>query len=96
MRFTTGFACDDCGRFIQKGTLEYFMTEGHSSIWMALHNRGVNGEISDELSELMEKLDCKEYLGTLNETQAQELMDYTYEILNMNKVSDDEATITLK
>ncbi len=105
-RYTNGFSCEDCGRFIDKETLEYFMTEGHSSVWMALHNRGVSfrrgesdSDISDELKELKELkdvLDDYDLLLGMSETECVELYFKTNDLLSKNNVSGKESAIILK
>lgn len=104
-RYTTGFQCEEegCRRFIQRGTLEYFICEESSSIWMALHNRGVkfhrgesNVDISDELKEFKDKLFNNEYLRNLTESEAEEFMNKTYELLNTKEIKRDEACKTLR
>ena len=102
-KYTHGRLCYDCGRFIEKGTLEYFMTEGHLSIWMALWNRGIdarrkktNKDSPLELKNLMNKLYDRDYLLSLDENEAQQFMDDTYNLLNKYKISYNEASIILK
>jgi hypothetical protein len=100
--YTHGKQCSDCGRFIKKGTLEYFMTSGIFDIWRAIHNRGVKyvrGEvkkdIDNELKILLEKLDDRDKLFELTESEARKFMEETYQILNKYKILDTEATKVL-
>jgi len=98
-RYTTGYYCRDCGKTISKGTLEYFMTEGISDVWMTLHNRNCafnRGESKDalsaELTALMELTSDSAIQRALSESEAQVFMDRTYAMLETNKISDTEAT----
>lgn len=102
MRFTDRFYCSDCGKFVYKDSLEYFMTEGISTIWMSIWNAGIpfkRGEtdidISKELKHLLKRLDDKRFLRTLNEDECIEFMQETYKILRDNKLTGQEATLTL-
>lgn len=96
-RYTHGYICEDCGSFINKDTLEYFMTEGCSDIWMALHNRNTKTEISNELKDLMYKLQSfdNNYLSTLTKREAEKFKNETYKILLRYNILDTEATVTL-
>lgn len=95
--FTNGKQCSDCGRFIEKGTLEYFMTSGVSQIWMALHNRRANfhkGNGEDlhlKLIEFMNILINKKQLLLMDKIEAQIFMDETYFLLGRFNISDSEA-----
>ena len=98
VRCTHGKMCSDCGRFIEKGTLEYFMTSGVFHIWIVIHNRAVKfmrGEsptdLTCELKNLMERLNDQKTLLKMTEAEAQKFMDETYEILSRHKISDNES-----
>ena len=102
-RYTHGYSCETCYKFIEKGTLEYFMTEQHSSIDLAIHNRTVSfrrGEVkidvAPELLQLQKQLEDGNFLHSLNEEEATKFMEHTYKILNMYLVNDEEATLKLK
>jgi len=97
-RYTHGYQCEDCNRFIKKDTLEYFMTEGYSDIWMALHNRGTKGVLHNDLNALKIKLATfnNDYIKTLTEKEAEIFMTETYGMLSIHNVLDTEATVTLK
>lgn len=97
-RYTHGYQCEDCNKFIKQGTLEYFMTEGCSDIWMALHNRGIKGVLHNDLNALKIKLATfnNDYIKTLTEKEAEIFMTETYDILSLHNVLDTEATVTLK
>lgn len=101
-RYANGKLCSDCGRFIKKGTLEYFMTSGILDIWLAIYNRSVKfrrGEIEKDLDievkKLREKLDNREELLKMTEDDAKIFMDETYKILSNHKILDNEACKTL-
>ena len=100
--YTTGRLCSDCGRFIEKGTLEYFMTCGHLDIWMAIHNRRVkfnNGEIksdiSPEVENIMNTLDDEDKLIEMTKSEAKDFMIKTYNILRRYEILDTEATVAI-
>lgn len=95
-----GKLCEDCGRFIEKGTLEYFMTDGIFEIWMALHNRGAkyrrgetDKDLDIELKILIEKLEDRDGILKMTEVDAKSFMDDTYKTLSKHKVLDTEALI---
>lgn len=95
-----GILCSDCGRFIDDGTLEYFMTTGHDQIWNTLHNRQANFkrgktlfELNDELKNLMDLLENKSKLIKMTKEQAENFMNETYLLLDKYKIKDDEAIV---
>lgn len=101
--YTSGRMCDDCGRFIKVGTLEYFMTEGQFDIWMAIHNRRARylqgqlaEDINSELEELMNRIDDTDRLIRMTENEAQAFMDETYALLAKYKIHHKEACIPIK
>jgi hypothetical protein len=101
-RFTHGYLCETCERFIPKDSLEYFMTEELSSIWMALNNREVKfrrGEIdfdlADELKELKSRLLDKPYLRGLSFDDAINFRIEVYSLLKIDLVRVDESHINL-
>lgn len=95
-RYTHGYYCEDCGDFINKGTLEYFMTEGVIDIWMAIHNRSTEYKLNEKLTDLKESLFDKNYLNSLNEAGAIEFRKNVYDILGRHGILDNEATVELK
>jgi hypothetical protein len=103
LRTTEGFHCEDCGEFVKKGTLQYFMTEGHTSIWMAIHNKSADfrrgeskSDISDQLKTLLVTLFDSTLLNSLTEVQAIQLREDTYRILESEGIQDNEATVVIK
>lgn len=101
-RYTTGYFCRDCGSFIERDSLLYFMTEQVGSIWMAIHNRGVdfrrgntNMDISEEAKSLMEKLDNKELLNSLTENECLKFKDEAYRVLNQFNIQENEANVII-
>lgn len=102
INFTNGILCEDCGRFIKKGTLEYFMTSGIFDIRMAIHNIDCNIIIHEKnkdlyikLKILIEKLENKENLLKMTKKEAITFMNETYKILSYCKISDTDACKTL-
>lgn len=97
-RYTHGYKCEDCGEFIKSGTLEYFMTESISGIWMTLNNRHIKHELPKDVKELMDKIwtSDDDFIYNLTETEAEEFRIDTYAILAKHGIIDDESSITLK
>lgn len=103
-RFTHGFRCNDCGRFIPNNTLEYFMTEGFFNIGLGINNMHVDfirkerkSDITEELKRMMEKaLSGDKWKYKLTKKQAEKLMNNTYQILDKYRIKDNAAIIVLK
>lgn len=91
--YTSGKLCADCGRFIKKGTLEYFMTLGVFDIWRAVHNEGVKSKrgLCKELKVLLEKLDNRGQLLKMTEEEAKDFMSETYKLLGKYKILYTDA-----
>lgn len=100
--YTSGRQCDDCGMFVIKGTLEYFMTVGWLKISMAIHNkkvsyqRGECGPISHDLLNIYKKLNDRMYMRCLNEECAKQFMNKVYEVLKLNSMTDEDASVKIK
>lgn len=94
-RYTHGYSCEDCGRFIDKDSLEYFMTEGHSTIWMVLHNRNIDKELQEELKSLKNRLFDNHYLYNMPKFEAEIFKKQTYEILSRHNILESEAELPL-
>lgn len=91
-----GSYCNTCHRWIGKGTLEYFMTEGYMSIRMALYNRSVKSSLPSYLKALCSRFESHAYIASLTERQAETLMWVTYALLALHGVNDNEACVELK
>lgn len=94
--FTHGKKCDDCGRFIEKGTLEHFMTVGVSTIWMAMHNNKNKSSYKKDAFLLMDRLMDRRYLFSLTKKEAEYFRERTYFVLKQYGINEDDAILTLK
>lgn len=95
-RYTHGYFNEDSGRFVCKGTLEYFMTEGVTDIGFALHNRLTSKELPKEITDLKDKLFDRSLLFNLSENECIDFMNETYRLLDQYGISDREALTVLK
>ena len=101
-RFTSGFSCHECGKFIPYGTLEHFREEEANSLYWALHNvraRFILGQrekgLSPELEQLQEKLSYDK-IRDLSDSEILKLRDEAYSLFDKYNISRRLALMTIK
>lgn len=96
-RYTHGYLCEDCYRFIPKGSLEFFVTEEITSIWMVLRRGESEINLTKELEELKDLVyHTNRYLRELNKQELESERDRIYGLLRKHNLKSSDCAIILK
>jgi hypothetical protein len=103
IRYKNKFFCENCNKFIQEGSLEYFMCQERRNLWMAVHNKickikKKEIKVPKKLLEIFEDIRDEledDFIENLNEKQAQELMEEIYSKFKLLNIEKTEALLGL-